>query len=85
MCLQVIPINSVDVWKRDDVDELKMDIEHLLYPPCFSVIAIPLPQNDPGFFQLHFKTSEGKAFCINLSLIDTVHPHTTNGEPYLKQ
>ena len=74
--VQVIPINSVDIWKRD-YDELKMDIEQLLYPPCFSVIANPPPQNDPGFVQLYFKTSEGKDFYINCPI--TVQ--TTSGEP----
>ena len=80
MCVQVIPISSVDIWRIDDIDELKMDIEYLVYPPCFGVLAIPLSQNDPGFVILHFKPSEGKDFCIQLSLSLTALIYMTNGE-----
>ena len=57
-----------------------MDIENFLYPPRFGVSAIPLSQNDPGFVLMHFEPSEGKDFCIQLSLSLTALIHMTNGE-----
>ena len=67
LIIQVISIASVDkIWKKN-IEELLLDLEEHLFPPCFCVAAAPRTQG-PDFVTLHFKPSEGEDFYHGLKL-----------------
>ena len=60
---------QIDVWKKE-IDEFERDLRHLLYPPCFCVLAKTI-SNTPKSLQLHLETSEGHVSDINMVLISS--------------
>ena len=62
-------MDSVDVWKKE-LEELESDIRKLLYPPCFSVSAIPKNSNTDksGLLVFRFKTKDESEQLMRLPL-----------------
>ncbi len=71
MHLQAIKAESIDLWRKS-IEELKLEIKNLMYPPSFQVIAVNHQAIATSSVTVEFKTNQVESDNFYMKLVQPV-------------